>query len=115
MVYGALLLLLLLSALVYALYQFAQAEEKSRAAIQATVYIIAYPAVALAAWAAGPLPAWITAPLVLAGLPWIVAGIYLNEIVNDPSIVRENQFVGFPYRFWVWGGVLAVLIGYFMD
>lgn len=115
MAYGALLLLLLLSALVYALYQFARAEEKSRAAVQATVYIIAYPAVALAAWLAGPLPAWITAPLVLAGLPWIVAGIYLNEIVKNPGIVRENHFVGFPYRFWVWGGALAVLLGYLMD
>lgn len=115
MAYGALLLLLLLSSLVYALHQFARAEEKSRAAIQATVYIIAYPAMALAAWLAGPLPAWITAPLVLAGLPWIVAGVYLNEIVKDPSIAREDQFVGFPYGFWIWGGVLAVLIGYLME
>jgi hypothetical protein len=115
MAYAALLLLVLMSALVYALYQFARTRERSRAAVQATVYIVAYPLVVLVAWLAWPLPAWITAPLALAGLPWIVSGIYLNEIVKDPTVARDDQFVGFPYGFWIWGGAVAVLVGYLID
>ena len=48
-------------------------------------------------------------------LPWIVAGIHLNEIVKDPDIAKDNEFVGFPYGFWIWGGVLSVIVGVIID
>lgn len=108
---GLLLVLLPLVALAYGLYQFIRAEEKSRDAIQTTAYIIVYPVVVYLAWRSGSVPSWLAWPVVVAGLPWIVAGIHLNEIVKDPTVVKDNEFVGFPYRFWIWGGVLSVALG----
>ena len=62
--YGLLLFLLLLVTLVYGLYQFLRAEVKTVEAIQATVFIIAYPVVAYLVWTHGQTPAWLTAPVV---------------------------------------------------
>lgn len=115
MIYGALLVLLFLIALVYGLYQFARAAEKSRDAVQTTVYIILYPVVAYLLWHWRPMPAWVVAPVVMAGIPWLVAGIHLNEIVKDPSLAKEHEIVGFPRGFWIWGMALAVIIGLLMD
>lgn len=112
---GALIILLPLAAFVYGLYQFVRAEEKTRDAMQTTAYIVLYPIVVYLLWRGGPVPAWVTAPVVMAGLPWIVAGIHLNEIVKDPAIAKPNEFVGFPYRFWIWGGVLAVVVGVIIE
>lgn len=113
--FGVLFIVLVLIATAYGLFQFFRAETKTRQAIETTAYIILYPAVVYVAWRSGPAPAWIVAPLILAGLPWIVAGIHLNEIVKDPGLARDNEFVGFPRGFWIWGGALAVLIGLLVD
>jgi len=114
MSFGALLILLPLIALIYGLYQFIRAQTKTRDAVQTTAYIVLYPIVVYLLWRTGPVPAWVAAPVVMAGLPWIVAGIHLNEIVKDPAIAKDNEFVGFPYGFWIWGGVLAVIVGLIM-
>lgn len=110
MSFGGLLLLVLLGTLGYGVFQFLRAGSKSREAVQTTVYIILYPVAAYAAWVNKP-PAWLAVPVIAAGLPWLVAGIHLNEIVKDPGLARSDQFVGFPYRFWLWGGALSVLLG----
>ena len=115
MSFGALLILLPLIALVYGLYQFIRAEKKTRDAVQTTAYIVLYPIVVYLLWRTGSVPAWVAAPVVMAGLPWIVAGIHLNEIVKDPDIAKDNEFVGFPYGFWIWGGLLAVIVGLIID
>lgn len=111
MSFGGLLFLFFLGSLCYGVYQFARAKEKTREASQATTYIVLYPVIVYFVFRGEATPAWLAAPVILAGLPWLVAGIHLNEIVKDPTLVRSNEFVGFPYRFWIWGGVLSAGLG----
>jgi hypothetical protein len=111
MSFGGLLFLFFLGSLCYGVYQFVRAREKTREAVQTTFYIVLYPVVVYFVFREGPTPAWLAAPVVVAGLPWLVAGIHLNEIVKDPTLVRRNEFVGFPHRFWIWGGILSAALG----
>lgn len=113
MSFGGLLLLFFLGSLCYGVYQFARAREKTPEALQTTAYIVMYPVVVYFVFRDGPTPAWLAWPVIVAGLPWLVAGIHLNEIVKDPTLVRDNEFVGFPRGFWLWGVALSAVFGAF--
>jgi len=113
--FGALLGVLVLASLVYGVYQFVRAEKKTPEAMQTTAYIVLYPVVVYMMWRTGYGPPWLVAPVATAGIPWIVAGIHLNEIVKDPTLVRDNEFVGFPFGFWIWGGLLSLAAGLLID
>lgn len=115
MVAAGLFIFVLLGALVYGIFQFVRAEKRTWEAAQTIIYIVVYPVVVYLAWLARPLPAWVVMPIVVAGLPWVVAGIHLNEIVKDPSVAKDNELVGFSYRFWIWGGAVAVVLGLIVD
>lgn len=115
MIYGGLILLCLVISLVYSLYQFFRAGEKTIDAAQTAVYVVIYPFFVYVIWRAWPVPLWLLLPVVVAGIPWLVAGIHLNEIVKDPTLIRDDQFVGFPYTFWLWGVVLSVALGLWLE
>jgi len=111
MIILGLFILVLMATIVYGVVQLYRSREKPREAVQSAIYVAVYPVIAYAAWVMRPIPSWLVAPLIVAAVPWLFSGVYLNEIVKDPGIAKEGEFVGFPYGYWIWGGILSVALG----
>lgn len=97
--------------MVYGLYQFARIREKSADAIQTTAYIVGYPICVLLFSEYKPIEPALAVPLVMAGWPWLLAGVHLNDIIKDPTAIKQDELVGFPKKLWIWGAVISVAIG----
>lgn len=98
-------LLFLLGSMIYGGYVYFHAEYKTHDATQTLVFIVFYPFLLFVAFSFRPLAAWIAVPLIMMGIPWLFAGIYLSKVVKDPSITRHGEFAGFPLKTW------AVIMG----
>ncbi len=108
---GGLFILFLLGAIIYGLYKFSTAKEKTIDAKQTAAFIIIYPIILNVMMNNIPVELWIAIPVVFAGIPWLFAGIHLSQVADDPSITTDDEFVGLPKKVWGWGGVAAFIMG----
>lgn len=108
---GGLIIFFFLGWIAVALWGFVRAKERSTDAMQTAAYIVAYPIAVLVALEAKPLPAVAATVLVMAGIPWLMAGVHLAKILKDPSQSTPGTFAGLPAKLWVWGIVLSVGVG----
>lgn len=107
---GGFIILFFVAWIVAALWKFARAKETSTDAKQTAAYIVCYPIVAVLALEERPLPMVAATILVMAGLPWLLAGIHLGKALNAPSASKPREFIGLPAKLWLLGIGLSVAI-----
>ena len=107
---SGLIVLFFLAWIIAALWNFVKAKERSTDAKQTAAYIIGYPVAVVLALEEKPLPMVAATLLVMAGLPWLLAGIHLGKVLKDPSQSKPGEFIGLPATFWLWGIGLSVAI-----
>ena len=93
------------------LWAFARTRNKSSAAVQAALYLVSYPAALALLFVHRPVHATIAVPLIMAGIPWLLAGSHLQKVVADPSAATPGTFVGLPLSLWGWGLALSIGVG----
>lgn len=108
---GGLIIIFFFGWIIVALWSFVRARERSTDATQTAAYIISYPVAVLGALEAKPLPMVMATVLVMAGIPWLMAGLHLAKILKDPSQSKPGTFAGLPGKLWGWGIVLSVGVG----
>jgi len=111
---GGLFILFLIVAMIYAIYLYAKSNEKTADATFTAIYIVAYPALFIFSLDNKPIDngwKWIGVPLVMAGLPWLFSGFHLYRVVENPSATNNDEFVGFPIKLWIIGGILSCAMG----
>jgi hypothetical protein len=107
---GGLFILFFLGWIIFALWGFFRANETSIDAKQTAAYIVGYPFAFVLALEEKPLPFFVATLLVMAGLPWLMAGLHLSKILKDPSASKPGTFVGLPANLWWWGVGLSLAI-----
>lgn len=85
--------------------------QKCAAAVHAALFIVRYPALMVLLFQLKPVPPIIIAPLVMSGIPWLLAGSHLQQVLADPSAAKPGEFLGLPFKFWGWGLLLSVGVG----
>ena len=108
---GGLIIFVLFAWMAAGLWAFFKTRTKSAAAIQTALYLVSYPAVLALVFNLKPMHPVIAVPLVIAGIPWLLAGVHLQKVIADPSWAKSGEFVGLPLKFWAWGLVLSVGVG----
>lgn len=108
---GGLFILVLLAWLVAGLWAFAKTKNKCTAAVQTALYIVSYPALMVLFFQFKPVSPVIAVPLVMAGIPWLLAGSHLQQVSANPSAAKPGEFLGLPRKLWGWGLLLSVGIG----
>lgn len=108
---GGLIILVFLVWMIVGLWAFAKTKSKSSAAVQAALYIVSYPAIIVLFVQLKPVPLVIAIPLVMAGVPWLLAGSHLQKVSADPSAAKPGEFIGLPLKLWGWGLALSIGIG----
>lgn len=109
---SGLFLLFLLGTLVYALLQYARAKKRTTDATQTALFIVLYPVLLFFTFSNKPVAPWIAVPVVMMIAPWLLAGVHLNKVVENPAVTRQGDFVGVPGSFWLIGAALAVVMGF---
>jgi hypothetical protein len=107
---GTPLLLLFAFWAVAGLWAYLKTKDKSKDATQTALYLLFYPAVVTFVVASKPVPAFVASPLVLAGVPWLLAGIHLSKVIKNPAATKPGEFIGLPVKFWLWGLAISVAI-----
>ncbi len=107
---GGLIILFFVVWIVTALRNFVRAKETSMDAKQTAAYIVGYPIAVLLALEERPLPMVAATILVMAGLPWLLAGIHLGEALKGPTASKPGEFIGLPAQFWFWGIGLSIAV-----
>ena len=108
---GGLFIVILLAWLVAGLWAFSKAKIKSTAAVHAALYIVSYPALMALFVQFKPMSPVIAVPLVMAGIPWLLAGSHLQKVSADSSAAKPGELLGLPLKLWGWGLVLSVGVG----
>jgi len=107
---GGLIILFFVAWIVAALWNFARTKETSADAKQTAAYIVGYPIVVVLALEERPFPMIAATILIMAGLPWLLAGIHLSKVLKEPSTSKPGEFIGLPAKFWLWGIGLSAAI-----
>mgnify|MGYP003628452207 CR=1 FL=1 len=92
------------------LWAYLKTRNHSTDATITALFIVSYPMVMIFAFQFKPLPSILVMPLIVSGIPWLLAGIHLNKILKDPSQSRLGEFVGFSAKYWGWLLGVSVLI-----
>lgn len=108
---GGLIVLVFLAWMIAGLWAFAKTKSKSAAAVQAALYIVSYPAVIALLVQLKPIPPVVAVPLIMAGIPWLLAGSHLQKVAADSSAAKPGEFIGLPLKLWGWGLALSIGVG----
>jgi hypothetical protein len=66
-------------------------------------YILCYPMAMFLAFQNKPVPAAIITPLIMAGVPWLLAEVHLDKVLKDPEASKPGEFIGLPGSYWPFG------------
>jgi len=90
---------------------FVRTRHKPLDAKLTAAYILIYPLLASLLYLLHPAPLWLAVPLVFGFIPWLLAGPHLGRILRWPEQIRDDEIIGIPRGYWLWGGIGAVLLG----
>ena len=108
---GGLIIIVFIAWMAVGLWAFAKTKTKSAAAVRVTLYLVSYPVALVLLAQFRPVHPVIAVPLIMAGIPWLLAGSHLQKVVADPSAAKPGEMIGLPLKLWGWGFVLSVGIG----
>jgi hypothetical protein len=94
-----------------ALAAFATTSDRSLDAKLTAAYILLWPVFGVMLLLSEPVPLGLAVPMVFGFIPWLMAGPHLWAVVKDPAQTRQDEVIGIPRVYWVWGGLGAILLG----
>ncbi len=107
------IVIILLAALwgILSVLAFAVTRKHTRDARFTAAYIVLYPVLAVVLFLNDPVPLWLAVPAAFGFVPWLMAGSHLWRSLKDPAAVREDELMGIPRAYWLWGGAGAIALG----